>query len=49
MDDNEAKSNERAIIEGANAYKGRPSAIGKFWELQITATQPPDVTLESIW
>ena len=42
---NEAKSNERAIIEGANAYKGRPSAIGKFWELQITATKPPDVTL----
>jgi hypothetical protein len=41
----EAKSNGRVIIEGANARKGRPSAKGKFWELRILATKPPDVTL----
>ena len=41
----EAKSNGRVIIEGANARKGRPSAKGKFWELRIMATKPPDVTL----
>ena len=35
----------RVIIEGANARKGRPSAKGKFWELRILATKPPDVTL----
>jgi hypothetical protein len=39
------KSNGRAIIEGANAGKGRPSAKGKFWELRTTATKPPCVTL----
>ena len=41
----EVKSNGRAIIEGANAGKGRPSAKGKFWELRTTATKPPGVTL----
>ncbi len=41
----EAKSNRRAIIEGLNANKGRPSAKGKFWELRTTATKPPGVTL----
>jgi hypothetical protein len=41
----EAKSNGRVIIEGANAWKGRPSAKGKLWELRIMATKPPDVTL----
>ena len=39
------KSNGRVIIEGANAWKGRPSAKGKFWELRTTATKPPGVTL----
>ena len=41
----EVKSNGRVIIEGANAWKGRPSAKGKFWELRTTATKPPGVTL----
>ena len=41
----EAKSNGRVIIEGTRASKGRPSAKGKFWELRIMATKPPDVTL----
>ena len=41
----EAKSNKRAIIEGANARNGRPSAKGKFWELRTKTTKPPGVTL----
>jgi hypothetical protein len=41
----EVESNGRVIIEGANAWKGRPSAKGKFWELRTTATKPPGVTL----
>ena len=41
----EVKSNGRVIIEGVKAFKGRPSAKGKFWELRTTATKPPDVTL----
>jgi hypothetical protein len=41
----EVKSNGRAIIEGAKASKGRPSAKGKFWELRTKATKPPGVTL----
>jgi hypothetical protein len=41
----EVKINGRVIIEGANAWKGRPSEKGKFWELRTTATNPPGVTL----
>jgi hypothetical protein len=41
----EVKSNGRVIIEGANAWTGRPSAKGKLWELRTTATKPPGVTL----
>jgi hypothetical protein len=40
-----AKSNGRAIIQGADAGKGRPSAKGKFWALRKATTAPPGVTL----
>ena len=41
----QAKSNGKAIIEGGQATKGRPSAKGKLWELRTMTTKPPGVTL----
>ena len=41
----EAKSNGRAIIEGAIAMKGRPLAKGKFWEVRTMTTKPTGVML----